>query len=190
MGEVSNLRGNYTQAKVYFEDALDLWGEVPGDYDNDVAAAMCGLGEMQYRLDHPQEAIAMFRATMALLNKTSDPDHNVLSAASQNLAFVLQNTGHSEHALAMYRNNLATQRRRFGDRSPHVSWPLNDLGMWYYYRAEDYALAEPCLREAYTIRRDAFGEDHPATVTATRNLAKLLRERGEYEEAAALFRML
>ncbi len=50
-----------------------------------------------------------------------------------------------------------------------------------------YDLAEPLLREALSVRRQALGDDHPAVAQSLNNLGVVLRQRGDYDGAEPLF---
>ena len=53
----------------------------------------------------------------------------------------------------------------------------------------DLASAEPLLREALAIRRKAYGDEHPDTVSAFNNLTSLLHDEGDLAGAEPLYRL-
>lgn len=59
---------------------------------------------------------------------------------------------------------------------------LNDLAV-AYLRQQQYAEAEPLLREALSRGEKLYGEGHPALVPSVSNLAGSLRQQGRPEEA-------
>lgn len=64
---------------------------------------------------------------------------------------------------------------------------MNNLGV-SLYRARDYSAAEPLLRGALAIRKEALGSEHPDVAGSLNNLAALLRAKRDYAEAEALYR--
>jgi tetratricopeptide (TPR) repeat protein len=72
-------------------------------------------------------------------------------------------------ALAIYRKRLAAGHQRLAV----VLLPLGQLLIERGRREE----AEPLLREALKVRRDAFGNDDPRTAEAARALATAMRRR-------------
>jgi eukaryotic-like serine/threonine-protein kinase len=57
-----------------------------------------------------------------------------------------------------------------------------------YQRLGFYGKARPLLASARDLLVEARGEDHPETVAATADLASVLRDEGEYEDAERLTR--
>ena len=53
---------------------------------------------------------------------------------------------------------------------------------------DDYAKAEPLLKEALEIRRKVLGREHPDTATSLNNLAELYQAMGDYAKAEPLFK--
>ncbi len=62
----------------------------------------------------------------------------------------------------------------------------NELGV-AYLKLGEYGSAEPHLRAALTLRERTLGEAHPDTATTQRNLAGLLRQKGDSAQARVLF---
>jgi serine/threonine-protein kinase len=70
---------------------------------------------------------------------------------------------------------------------PHVDFALRELGRDYMGLGKP-AKAEPYLRRAVALRRQALGKDHPDLATAKFTLADCLVDLGRYAEAEALLR--
>jgi CHAT domain-containing protein/Tfp pilus assembly protein PilF len=69
----------------------------------------------------------------------------------------------------------------------HYAASLNDLAR-LYGEMGDYARAEPMLREALLIRKNALGVDHPDYGTSLNDLAELYRAKVDHARAEPLFR--
>jgi serine/threonine protein kinase len=70
---------------------------------------------------------------------------------------------------------------------PHVDFALRELGRDYLGLGKP-ARAEPHLRRAVALRRQALAKDHPDLAVAEFTLADCLIDLGRYGEAAALLR--
>jgi serine/threonine protein kinase/Tfp pilus assembly protein PilF len=57
-----------------------------------------------------------------------------------------------------------------------------------YLRLGRHPEAEPHLRRAFELYREVSGEEHPDTLSAANDVARLLMARGEFSEAEPLFR--
>ncbi|MDB9349358.1 tetratricopeptide repeat protein, partial [Nodularia spumigena] len=63
-------------------------------------------------------------------------------------------------------------KRLLGDNHPDVATSLNNLANLYYSQGR-YDEAEPLYLQAFKIRQQVFGVDHPKTVTVRENLDNL-----------------
>jgi serine/threonine-protein kinase len=86
------------------------------------------------------------------------------------------------------RDALALRRELFGDRHPDVVAALDLLG-WVLHQRSRPDEAETVLREAVTTGRAVFGETGDTRLARALNDLGVVREaRGDYDEAAALYR--
>lgn len=88
--------------------------------------------------------------------------------------------------IARLREALEIRRALHGEEHPLVATSLSDLAL--ALEPSDPEAAEAMMRRALEIHRNAAGEAHTTTLTLANNLAGLLRDRGELDEAASLYR--
>ncbi len=69
----------------------------------------------------------------------------------------------------------------------HVAYVANQLGYFVHHCAH-YAISETFYRHSLEARRQAFGPEHPYTLTSVNSVAVLLYHRGDYAGAEALYR--
>ena len=100
-----------------------------------------------------------------------------------------------QRALALHRSNLVEARRMteeieeedLGELRAELSDSLLALAQVYHERGE-HVESEALYREALTLRRQVFGDDHLSVTEAINGLAALLGDVGEYEEALVITR--
>ncbi|MFO0907811.1 MAG: tetratricopeptide repeat protein [Isosphaeraceae bacterium] len=90
-------------------------------------------------------------------------------------------------ALVNARHRIALLAETVGTRHPEYATGLNQLALLLIMQG-DPAAAEPYLREALDVRRDALGESHPDYATNLSSLGGLLWARGAVDEAEPLLR--
>ena len=73
-------------------------------------------------------------------------------------------------------------------RPRHLRATGGELRSSERHRPEELKEAEPLCREALRGRRARPGDDHPNTLRCIRNLANLLTQLGQWEEAEQLYR--
>jgi tetratricopeptide (TPR) repeat protein len=76
-------------------------------------------------------------------------------------------------------------RLTLGDEHPLVSKGMNNLAMWLM-ESDDYAAAEPLLRQALDLSRKSLGTEHVDVAARMTLLAVLLLESEQFEQARQL----
>jgi serine/threonine-protein kinase len=95
--------------------------------------------------------------------------------------------GRDPRASEMIAGGLARARRDLGEHPGLKAQILDIVGEVYIARGE-YALAEPVLREAHALERDASAIDPAYRGASAASLAALLHYTGRYAEAESLMR--
>jgi serine/threonine protein kinase len=138
-------------------------------------------------LGYYPEAEAALKRAMALLEKSSGPDHyNTLNVVN-NLATLHMRK--REHAAAepLYKRALAGFEKTFGPDNPYTLTAVDNLAILYFTRG-DYAAAEPLFKRAVAGSEKAHGPDHPLALTSLGPLGLLYCERGDFAAAEPLFK--
>lgn len=91
-------------------------------------------------------------------------------------------------AILNAKRRIALVAETYGDRHPDYATALNQLALLLIMQQEPEK-AEPLLREALEIRRQALGESHPDYATNLSSLGGLLWARDEYDGAEPLLRL-
>ena len=171
LGRIDVKQAQITKA----EDREYILGEVGklpggmGAVNSSVMAALGGwvVGEAQAMLEAMPEAE---RGTSLLL---------------ANVAVMLMNQGRLAEAEALYREKLAAERAKGGDRAPDTLVALGNLANNLKEQGKP-AEAEPLFREALAAGREVKGNEHVSTMTRAGNLGKVLLAQGKLAEAEPL----
>ena len=121
----------------------------------------------------------------ALAEATALADSNLVAAASNNLARLLQDTNRFAEAEPLMRRALANDEVAYGERQATMAIRLNNLAT-LLHATNRLAEAEPLLRRALAIDEAALGEQHPTVAIRLNNLAMLLQDTSRFEEAEPL----
>ena len=123
----------------------------------------------------------------ALDEATALGNAELVAAASNNLAQLLQRTSRLGEAEPLMRRALEIDETTFGEQHPTVATRLNNLAYLLHHtnRIEE---AEPLLRRALAIDVAAFGERHPHVAVRLNNLAMLLQDTNRIAESEPLMR--
>ncbi len=159
------------------------------------------VGMTYLQLALHDEARAHLAAALEIRRRVYGDQHPDVAEALNNLGLLAKATGEHRAAESLYRQALEQRRRLLGGESPEYAETLNNLGVLLRTggRLEP---AEAALREALDVRR-AVVERHRRDGTAgaadlrkstkdvattMTNLAAVLKNRGAYQPAEALYR--
>ncbi|MCC5865792.1 MAG: serine/threonine protein kinase [Wenzhouxiangella sp.] len=142
-----------------------------------LAQVLRGLGDHQ----GARQAVAEFvQARIRLFGE----DHPGMFIDYNELANAYHDLGEFDQAIALYQRALELVEN--ADATPvNQAIYLNNLAAAHRDRGQP-ELAIPLLRRSLALRREALGNEHPATALAMHNLAGGLMDIGELAEAASL----
>ena len=128
-------------------------------------------------------AAALQERALDLRRATLGSEHPDTTSSMQSLAEAYRELARFDEAESLHREALAV-KRRIGSPPSALAASLNDLGLTLSERGK-YADAEPLLREAIGIWRQAVPGPSPDVAVGLNNLAQTLRQQGRLDDAAA-----
>lgn len=185
LGTTYRNLGLFDEAIGLFEEALETRSANLGPDHPDVAASLYDLGEARIETAGYEDARERLRAALRIQESAFGPDALETATTLNDLARVHHFLGESDEALRLHERALAI-REAHGD-SIAASQSLHNLG-GLLRDLDRHEEAIPMLERAVRIRREAFGDLHPRTLTSTNTLAVLLEREGRFSEAETLYR--
>ncbi len=179
-------RNKYEAAEARFREALALRrarGAGPGE----LAATLEQLGATLSDMGKHVEAEPFLREALAL-HRQSGPDTPETAAAMDSLALALHRKGDFKQAEALFRDAVEQGRRLPASVTPaRVSSTLNLARLVHRYDRDPRA-AEPMYREALSLARSLYPNDHPDLATCMSEFARGLQDLGKLTEAETISR--
>jgi serine/threonine-protein kinase len=143
------------------------------------------LGRIYRNLGVYDRAADLIQRTLRERRALHGEDDASVAEAMDLLGLVRTQQGELAAAESLLGGALAMRRRRLGDHDATAE-SLEHLADLYYKR-NDYAKAEPLLREAQGIQTRLHGDSSLAVATTKLALAELLRARGSSADAMPLY---
>ncbi len=185
LGTVYIRQGDAAKAEKHLKDVIARWRE-RGDPDpKALAITLSTLGVALRQQSRPDEAIALYREGLALLDAEQREDAIGLGLRG-NLGSALQENGDFAAAEEIYLQVVPARIALHGPDHSETMIARNNLGMLYLDQGK-LAEAEPILEETVASARRARGSDDPVTLTLLNNLAKLKQDLKKLDEAQTLF---
>jgi len=145
------------------------------------------LGIQYARSGRLDEAEALFKKSIALLEKTVGPMHPDLAKSLNNLAELYRSQNRESEAEAIHQRILAIREKSLGPNHPDVAKSLNNLALIYHAQKRN-GLAEAYYQRAISIWEKTPPADASELAMGLNNLAALYSTEGRFPEAETLFR--
>ncbi len=179
-------RGDRSQAELLFRTAIAL-AEQKAGAESALAGALNELAALRRDMDEPQDAEALYRRALALLDALPTPDGATLFATLAGLGATTAGRGETQEAEACLVRALDVGERVLGADHPDLAGLLGDLSRLFLARAA-HVNAEPLLLRLHDLKRRSKGDEHPETATVLASLAMVRQALGHHDEAESMWR--
>lgn len=182
MGSVLKKLGDYEQARIYFEQAINLLRRVTDGKHYELAVALNNLAALQSQEAEFVAAERNMREAVTLQENILGSEHSYFSLTLNNLAAILTQTENYEEAEPLHRRALSLQENSLGRNHPFVAYTLWTLGTLMQKKG-NLEQAEDYFRRAISIHDSAHGRQSVAVASGLSRLGVVLQDQGRYEEA-------
>ncbi len=183
-GELQTARADYPAARRELEGATAIMRTLDPSAHNLQVRLLGAYGELYNSQDDSARARPYFEQALALSAASKDAVSQ-RSRLLQGLAQADMADRRFESAERTLKQALAEQLASTGELHPRVSDIISDLGSTAYFRGQrDEAIRY--YRRCLEIERRILGPRHPGTGPAINNLARMLLETRQFDEAGRL----
>lgn len=172
LGLVRRSQGDLEGAIRWGRENLAQARNAFGPTDPDTLDATTDLSTRLDQAGLRDESVALLEAALAEFRRILGDAHPQTLRALTNLAVALKNRGEEARARTLFEQALADARSNLDRRSPITANLLGNLGNLKFVEG-DLAGAEQDLAEAYAMRLERLGPNHPETLKNAMNLAVL-----------------
>jgi serine/threonine-protein kinase len=163
--------------------------------ETELVAQPAVAGEMHHVVGQLYSKLGDYRSAHDHLERAADLRREALGPYAVPLAESLDQLGTLRQTLDDLDGAIEAQTEALGIRRRHPDDPvglarsLNELGLTLSYRG-DYEEAERRLREAYDLRIEVSGPNHPSTATVLGNLGLAIKWSGDFDRAEPIYRQV
>ncbi|MFK7957913.1 MAG: tetratricopeptide repeat protein [Lysobacterales bacterium] len=173
-------------------EALDIRKAEKNSRNLGLATSLMTVGSIRQFQGQYAEAETLYRQALAIRREFLPSDDPLIVSSLNELSVSLHDQPAPEkqkEARELDEMLLVLNLEKYGPGSLQAAQSLNNLGALYVQSGieGEQEKAVPLLRESLMIRRKLLGADHPNTATTAANLANLLHDLGELDEASQLF---
>lgn len=186
IGRIFHLQGEYDEARIRFDRALDLIIEHQGPDTLDVASIRVHLANLSNHQGQYEQALAEFLRVLEIRRKYIAGDHSTISPIYLGMGSVLAKLDRYDEAREAYAIGLAMNERLFGADNSYAMYFVNGLGKVAEARG-DLEVAVIRYEEARRLAlRDMPGSANLAFATA--NVARVNQLNSQCDSALPHFR--
>ena len=184
-GDLLSTSGDHRGALTAYREALEVMTELYGPENRRLPPFMnrIALGSPSMALD---ERIAMFRRSLAIIEKEFGPDDPMVAYYLINLGGALRTAGRYQEALRVVQRSVEIREAALGPEHPLTLLSLSSTAATLN-ALERYAQAETLLRRVLTRREAIYGSDHLYVAMSLNGLANALMGQERYDEARPYF---
>ena len=182
MGQVSEVQGNYDEARRLHERSLALREKTLGANHLDVARSLNELGNVLGVMGKYDEALRHHARALAIRERVLGPDHPEVAKSLTNLGNVYYAQGKYEEAARQHARALAILENALGPDHPDVAAVLFNLGAAFLDQGKYDEAGRRYLR-VLAIWERVLGPDHPDVALCLSSLGVLSEAQGRYDEA-------
>jgi len=179
-------QAQYDEAEQIAHQSLEMSKRHLSPDHPQVAKATSTLGKILEDRGEYDKAIPVLEEAMRLQTKPDGPTPE-LSGTLSELANCHFYAGHYDISNSLNLRALAMDRELYGDRHPHISDDLINLGAIQAEKSQ-YAQAEKYYRQGLDIIQSFYGKDHPETASALTMIARVLIPQNRLSEAETMLR--
>jgi serine/threonine protein kinase len=190
LGGVLRYQGKLAEAEQIWGDTLKTQRRVLGDDHDETLRTLNNMGVVFAVQGRLGDAEACWRELLNRRRRTSGDGHALTRSVLGNLCMLLQDQGKSEELeelLPIVENNLAADRREFGDLHSNTLMTIGQLAGLLTER-KDYERAEKLHREFLRGREKSVGPENSGTLLSMFALAENLFLQEKFEESIDLTR--
>lgn len=148
-----------------------------------VAASFSNLGMAHLKLGDLHKALECTQQSISLDERYRGPIYANLSVSYGNAGLILTELGQGVESPPMYRRSLEVAESNYDAMSDHVASAVNNYGMAEWENGGDIHGVLTQLRRARDIMVHNFGGPHPRLVVLSSNIAMLLNDIGDTDDA-------
>ncbi|MBX3146809.1 MAG: serine/threonine protein kinase [Gemmatimonadales bacterium] len=186
LGGISHQLGQLERADSLLSLALERRRALLGADHADVAASELALGELRIEQARYDDADALVRPALALLERGRPSDDPTMTAARVALGKILQERGQYEESIAELTLSAASASpRRHED--PTYALAVTELGNSYFY-AGQYGAADSLFRLLRDFHQARYGPRHPLVAGDLINIGAVAFEQGRHPDAEGTYR--
>ena len=186
LGQIKNNQGDYQQAKLFYEKALEIDQKTAPENLSSLANLYNNIGAVYHNLKDYPRARDFYGKAHEIYKSTLPADHLDLASSYNNIGLVHSEIEEYDQALAFYHRALEIKEKTLPSNHPLLATAYNNIAS-VYYNKNDYSKSLLFYQKALDIEQKTMPPDHCDLGTTFNNMAWVSRATKNYTEALSLY---
>lgn len=182
--------GEYNEAEKKLEKVAQIQSAHRDEFPMPYAITLNNQALLYQAMGRYEEAKAKLEKVLPIAKEALGENDDTYLQLLTNQAFLFQEMGNYDEAERTYKKAIDTQesRLKIGKKNdPIYAHMLNNLASLYMIIGKEDKV-EDLLQRSLEIYQSKYGEQHPATASAERDLGNFYRYKEQYEKARPLLK--
>lgn len=186
LGLIKRNQGEYSQALVSYQTALDIYERTRLPDDLDLATTYNNIGQVYHNMGEYAKALSHYEKSFAMYERKLPADHPSLAASYNNIGLIHRNLGDYTKALECHEKALNIEQKTLPANHPSLAISFKNIGL-VYKNMGDYSQALISHEKALGIEQQTLLSSHPSVAISYNNIGLLYDHMGEYSKALSYY---
>ncbi|CAF3664972.1 unnamed protein product [Rotaria sp. Silwood1] len=182
LGQVLDYKGQWEQAKKYYDQAYDRMIKAESPRIKDSAQVLNNIGGIFYRQGKYNESLDFHRQALNIRKEFCPSDHIEIGNSLNYIGLILDLQGKYSEALDYHQQALKIREKFYPSDHVEIAASLNNIGFVLLHQ-EKYDEALKYCRQALKIREKFYPSGHIDTAKSLNNIGLILNKQKKYDEA-------
>jgi len=186
MGYIKDKQGDYSKAKSFYQNALEIQEKMRPSTDLDLATTYSNIGLLHTNLGDSSNARLYHQKALAIREKLLDQNHPDLATTYNNIGLVCDQLKDYSTALLYYEKTLNIYQKSLPSNHPWVATIYKNIGLAQISMGKRRVGLDN-LCKAMEIRKISLPSNHPSIASICSTIGDVYQEMDDHKTALTFY---
>ena len=186
LGLIKRNQGEYEEALLSYQKALDIYERTRPSDDLDLATTYNNMGQVYHNMGEYATALSYYEKSFEVYEHKLPENHPSLAASYNNIGSIYRILGDLARALEYHEKALEIEQKALPTNHPSLAISYKNIGL-VHKNMGDYSKALVAHEKALEIEQQSLPSNHPSLAISYNNTGLLYDLMGEYSKALSFY---
>ena len=186
LGLIKRNQGEYKEALLSYQIALDIYERTRLPDDLDLATTYNNIGQVYHNMGEYAKALSHYEKSFGMYERKLPADHPSLATSYNNIGLIYRNLGDYARSLECHEKALEIERKTLPVNHPSLAISFKNIGL-VYKNMGDYSQALIFHEKALEIEQQTLPSNHPSIAMSYNNIGLVYDHMAEYSKALSFY---